>query len=151
MRTAWVLVAGVGVMAGLACGDSGSGPQSFQQVMCVRGTITIGQTVNGTIASSDCDAGDSYFESYRLNVAADTTIDIAMSSAVLDTYLVLLRLRSGVENVDSLEVVTFDDDGGGGTNSLISNQALLAADDYLVVANGFDYTDVGAYALTVVP
>lgn len=154
MNRMWALVAGAGVMAGLACGSdntNGGNTPTFQQAMCIRGNIAVGGTVNGTLASSDCDAGDSYFESYRFNVAADTTIDITMSSAVFDTYLVLLRMRSGAENVDSLELVGFDDDGGGGTNSLMSNVPIAAAEDYLVIANGFDYSDVGAYALSVVP
>lgn len=136
-----------------ACGsDEPTAPQTFEQVMCIRGTIAVGGTVNGNLAASDCDIGDSYMESYRLNVAADTTIDISMTSGVFDTYLFLLRIRA--DNVDSLDLVASDDDSGGGpngTNALMAGVALLAADDYLVVANGFDKSDVGAYALTIVP
>lgn len=148
MRLHWSVPALVITL--VACGsDEPTAPQTFEQVMCIRGTIAIGGTVNGNLASSDCDIGDSYIESYRLTVAADTAVDIAMTSGVFDTYLILLRVRA--ENVDSLDLVTFDDDGGGGTNSLIAGVALLAADDYLVVANGFDYSDVGAYTLNIVP
>jgi len=148
MRLRWSAPAIAFALA--ACGsDEPTAPQTFEQQMCIRGTIAIGATVNGTLGTNDCDIGDSYIESYRLNVVADTTIDISMTSGVFDTYLFLLRIRA--ENVDSLDLVTFDDDGGGGTNSLISGVALLAADDYLVVANGFDKSDVGAYVLTIVP
>lgn len=138
-----------------ACGsDEPTAPQTFVQLMCIRGTIAVGGTVNGNLVSADCDlndvgSGGGYFESYRLNVASDTTIDVSLTSGVFDTYLFLVRVRA--EHVDSLELVAQDDDGGGGTNSLIAGVTLLAANDYLVLANGFDYSDVGAYTLNVVP
>lgn len=148
MRLRWSAPALVFALA--ACGsDEPTAPQTFAQLMCIRGSIALGATANGTLASSDCDAGDSYFESYTLNVAADTTIDITMTSGVFDTYLVLLRVRA--EDVDSLDLLAFDDDGGGGTNSQITAVPLLAAEDYLVIANGYAYADVGAYSLTIVP
>ena len=118
---------------------------TLADVLCIRGDIAVGDTVNANLAATDCDRGDSYFETYRLDPVADVTVNIAMSSAQFDTYLYLLRLVG----TDSLEQVASDDDGGGGTNSLISGAALLAANDYLVVANGFDYPDVGDYALSV--
>jgi len=151
MRLRWSAPA-LGFALAACSSDSPTAPPTFEETMCIRGTIAVGGTVNGTLASSDCDAGDSYFEAYRLNVAADTTIDMTMTSGVFDTYLIVLRVRA--ESQDSLDLVAFDDDTGGGpngTNSLIANLLLVAADDYLVIANGFDKTDVGAYALTVVP
>jgi hypothetical protein len=36
------------------------------------------------------------------------------------------------------------------TNSLIDSVPLLAADDYLVITNGFRYSDVGAFSVSVV-
>ena len=150
MRLGWSAPALVIALA--ACGsDEPTAPPTFEQAMCIRGTIAIAGTVNGTLASSDCDEGNSWFESYRLNVAADTTIDISMTSGVFDTFLILFRVRA--ENVDSLELVAFDDDidPGVNTNSLIASVPLAAANDYLVIANGFDKSDVGAYTLQVVP
>lgn len=150
MRFRWSAPALVIALA--ACGsDEPTASPTFQQAMCIRGTIAIAETVNGTLATTDCDEGNSYFESYRLTVAADTTIDISMSSGVFDTFLILLRVRA--EHIDSLDLVTFNDDidPGVNTNSLIAGVALAAGEDYLVIANGFDDTDVGAYALTIVP
>ena len=150
MRLGWSAPALVIALA--ACGsDEPTAPPTFEQAMCIRGTIAVGGTVNGTLASSDCDEGNSYFESYTLNVAADTTIDISMNSGVFDTFLILFRVHA--EHVDSLELVAFDDDidPGVNTNSLIASVALAAANDYLVIANGFDKSDVGAYTLNVVP
>lgn len=142
------------ILALAACGsDEPTAPPTFEQAMCIRATIALGGTVNATLASSDCDlndvgSGGGYFESYRLNVASDTTVDVSLTSGVFDTYLFLLRVRA--EDVDSLELVAQDDDGGGGTNSLIAGVTLLAANDYLVLVNGFAYADVGAYTLNVV-
>jgi hypothetical protein len=149
MRFRWSAPALVIALA--ACGSDEPTAPTFAQAMCIRGTIAIGQTVNGTLATSDCDEGSSYFESYRLNVAADTTIDISMSSGAFDTFLLLLRIEA--ENVESLTLVEFNDDiePGVNTNSLIAGVALAATEDYLVIANGFDETDVGAYTLTIVP
>lgn len=118
---------------------------TLADLLCIRGDITVGGTVNANLAATDCDRGDSYFETYRLDPVADATVNIAMSSAQFDTYLFLLRFVG----TDSLALVASDDDGGGGTNSLISGALLSAATDYLVVANGFGYADVGDYALTV--
>lgn len=134
-----------------ACGSDSPTAPTFEQAMCIRGTIAIGGTVNGTLASTDCDAGDSYFEAYRFNVPGDTTIDLTMTSGAFDTYLIVLRVRA--EDQDSLDLVAFNDDidPGVNTNSLINGVVLSAASDYLVIANGFDKTDVGAYTLTVVP
>ena len=59
-----------------ACGSDSPTAPTFEQAICIRGSIAIGGTVNGTLASTDCDAGDSYFEACRFNVPADTTIDL---------------------------------------------------------------------------
>ena len=151
MRLRWSAPAIAFALA--ACGsDEPTAPQTFEQAMCIRGTIAIDETVNGTLATSDCRFGDgTYFESYRLSVAADTTIDIGMSSGVFDTYLILVRITA--EDVNSLEPVAENDDidPGVNTNSLLTGVALAATDDYLVIANGFEQSDVGAYTLNVVP
>ena len=118
---------------------------TIDDVFCIRGSIAVGAPVNGTLASTDCDLGDSYFESYRLNPATDVTVDISMTSAQFDTYLYLLRLVG----TDSVALVAFDDDSGTGTNALISAVPLSAAEDYLVIANGFDYSEIGDYTLSV--
>ena len=74
-----------------------------------------------------------------------------MTSGAFDTYLLVLRMRA--EDQDSLDLVAFNDDidPDVNTSSLISRVVLTAANDYLVIANGFDKTDVGAYTLTVIP
>lgn len=152
MRTTLLAILPI-LLLGACGGDDNAGPTAFELAACIRGDITVGETVNGTLAASDCDldtlGGFGYFESYRLTVAANTTVDVAMSSNVFDTFIFLFSVP--VENVDSLELVTFDDDNGGGpngTNSLISGVPLTAG-NYLVMASGYDYPDVGAYSLSV--
>jgi hypothetical protein len=122
--------------------------RTVADLLCIRGDVAVGGSVNGTLADTDCDLGNSWFESYRLDPAAEVTVDIAMASDVFDTYLLLLRFATP----DSLVLVDSDDDGGGGpngTNSLIAGAVLSAASDYLVVANGFDYGDDGPYTVGV--
>jgi hypothetical protein len=121
--------------------------RTLTDLLCIRGAIALGGTVNGNLATTDCDLGNSYFESFTLNVVADVSVNIAMTSTAFDTFLFLLRLVGS----DSVVVVATNDDGGGGTNSLIGGATVLAANDYLVIANGFAYADVGDYTLTVNP
>ena len=155
MRIRWSVLALLIAVAACAS-DEPTAPPTFEEALCIRGIIALGDTVNATLASTDCDLADvaggqiGYFESYHLNVAADTTVDISMASGEFDTYLFLLKIRT--ENIDSLEVVAFNDDivDGVDTNSLIDSVPLLAADDYLVITNGFRYSDVGAFSVSVV-
>jgi len=159
MKRVHVVVVGAAVMVAFACGSDSSGPSltypnlpaALQAALCVRGNMTAGQTVNGSIADTDCDLGDSYYETYVLKVAANRNVTITMESTQFDTFVWLLRLNSYNAAGDSadISVIATDDDGGGGTNSQISNAALNAASDYLVVANGFAYADVGTYTLRV--
>ena len=144
------LLAPVLLVLGAACGDDPPAPTPTIN-FCIRADIAVGGTVNGTLAATDCDlasldsASGGYFESYRLSVATDTIVGVALSSGEFDTFLALLRLVGA----DSFAVVALNDDGGGGTNSLIGAVPLSAGEDYVVIANGFTYADVGAYTLTV--
>ena len=141
----------------VSCGDDSSGPSiEFPSLpaavvadLCVRGNLTAGQSVNPTLADTDCDLGDSYFETYVLKVAGDRSVDISMESTAFDTYLFLLRLNSFTADSADVTIIAQDDDSGTDTNALIDNVALDAASDYIVVANGFDYSDVGAYTLRI--
>jgi hypothetical protein len=142
----------------LSCGGDDGGspnldypdlPAALRDALCVRGNVTVGNSPSGTLADTDCDLGDSYFETYVLKVATDRSVDISMESSQFDTYLFLLRLNSFTADSADLDVITSDDDSGTGTNALISDVALDASSDYIIVANGFDYSDVGSYTLRV--
>src|SRR5699024_9535283 len=57
-------------------------------------TITVGQTANGTLATTDCQLGDdTYADGYGLSVTTATNAQIEMTASY-DTYLFLLELTS---------------------------------------------------------
>ena len=77
----------------------------------VAGMIQVGQTVTGTLATSDPEfPGDStYFQRWILPVVASQTFTVDLESTDFDAYIILTRGRGDklVEN----------DDGGGGCNA----------------------------------
>ena len=143
-----------GLLIGAACGDA-TGPKfltlpaSFRTALCVRGNVTRHQSVNGSLANTDCDGGSQYYETYQVKVGADGSPDILLTSAVFDTYLDLYTVDSVVGDQVYGSPVSSDDDSGGGTNSLISGVTLLASQNYLLTVEGLDYTQTGAYTLSI--
>lgn len=105
--------------------------------------ITLGQTVRGDLTSDAAvnDAG-TRVAPWRFTGRAGQRVDIAVESAVFDTYLTLYRDRDGV-----LEILAQDDDGGRrGTNSRLL-QTLDEAGDYLIEVSSFADVGSGAYTL----
>jgi outer membrane protein assembly factor BamB len=114
--------------------------------VCAPTPINYGQTINGTLATSDCPVGDgTYVDAYSFNGTAGQHISILMTSSAFDTYLFLL-------NPDG-STLRIDDDGGGGTNSRIPSSSgyftLPATGSYTILANSFDVGATGAYSLTL--
>jgi hypothetical protein len=112
--------------------------------VCAPTPIAIGQTVNGTLSTSDCPLGDgSYLDAYSFNGIAGQRISILMTSSAFDTYLYLL-------NPDG-SILVIDNDGGGGTNSRIPAGSgfltLPTAGTYTILANSFSPGATGAYSL----
>lgn len=104
-----------------------------------RGTLPVGGSVDGNITYTGCQYPDSTFaDMYQMNVAADATVDVRLTAAGFDAYLILMDAKGNV--------VDTDDDGGGNTNSRITHG--LAAGTYYIVAKPFgDYLAHGAYRL----
>jgi hypothetical protein len=108
--------------------------------------ISAGQTVNGTLAATDCPLADStYADTYRATLAANNTVDVQLKSAAFDAYLFILRLNATGTDYD---VIGADDDSGGGTNARLSG--LLNAGTYYFVANSANPNGFGPYTLTFV-
>ncbi len=103
--------------------------------------IALGETVNGSLTSSDCRLDDSsYADFYVFNATEGQQITINLSSGAFDTYL-------GLAN----ETGTFlmeDDNGGGGTNSRIT-VTLPATGLYVILANSFFPNTFGSYSLSL--
>jgi hypothetical protein len=106
------------------------------------GSIAAGQTVSDRIEDSDCVfQPDFYADSWQLNLAAPTTLQIDLTSAEFDPILVLTN--------DLGQWIAIDDDGGGYPNSRLV--LTLPAGDYNVVASTFNSFATGQYQLTVQP
>ena len=118
--------------------------------VCAPTPISIGQTINGTLTTSDCPLeDDTFYDNYSFTATAGQQIAVTMTSNDFDTFLILNRPDGTVLAVDN-------DSGGGpnGTNSRIppgSNFITLpVTGTYTIWANAFDPDDTtGSYSLTL--
>jgi subtilisin family serine protease len=114
---------------------------------CTSSTsIAFGQTINGTLSTSDCRLPDnSFFDAYTFNGTTGQQIAVSLSSTSFDTFL-FLRRPDGT-------VLAQDDDGGGGTNSRIPLTSgfltLPTTGVYTIIATSFSASTTGTYALTL--
>jgi subtilisin len=113
---------------------------------CPSSSISVGQTVSGALASSDCRLSDgSIFDSYTFSGASGQQISVSMSSSSFDTYLLLLRPDG--------TLLAEDDDGGGNLNSRIpaggGTITLPSTGTYKILANSFAANVTGSYTLTL--
>ncbi|MGH9202601.1 MAG: Ig-like domain-containing protein, partial [Vicinamibacterales bacterium] len=116
--------------------------------------ITVGQTINGSLATTDCQLTDlTYADGYALQVNANTSVQIDLTAS-FDTWLVLLELTSAgtlelrQENDDVDPDDPDDPNDPVNTNSRITF-TLLASRQYFVLANSFDPNVTGDYQLKV--
>jgi hypothetical protein len=108
--------------------------------------ISIGNTVGGSLATSDCRSplrgNNFYADRYAFFGSAGQTVTLALSSSSFDTYLYL---------VDPFgQVVAQDDDGGGGTNSRIQI-TLPTSGTYTAEVTSFLTNITGGYTLSLSP
>jgi hypothetical protein len=147
------------LVAGLACKDSsgpgGGGvnfpalPSSLLTAFCHRGNRTVGQTPSGTVNSSDCDAGDSWYEIWRVRVASTQSVTFDANSS-FDNFLEVVRLDSySGDTVYVTEVGENDDRTPGSNLNALVTITLQANTDYFVSISGYDYTETGSYTLQI--
>jgi hypothetical protein len=116
-------------------------------------TIAVGQTINGSLAPTDCKfPDDSYIDGYGITVTAATNVQIDMTAS-FDTFLYLLEQRS-----DSLfERARNDDvdpDDPNDPNDPIDTNSRITFTlqpnvQYFILANSFDPNVFGDYQLKV--
>lgn len=124
--------------AGLALAACAALPLSAQT------PIAVGQTVRGSLASSDAVLEDgSYYDLYSLRLGAGQTVTITLRSDAFDAFLAVGRMSGG-----EMEVMESDDDSGGGTDSRVVLRA-SAAGTYTIRANSLSEGETGAYSLEV--
>jgi len=109
-------------------------------------SVTVGQTVNGTLASAtDCLISGKYTDLYELTLASAANVQVELTSnpGAFDTYLNLINQATSA-------VVAFDDDDAlsiGTLNSRIN--VPLAAGTYIIQATSYAAGATGAYQLRV--
>ena len=100
--------------------------------------LAVPTLISRTITSASCQLSDgTYADLYDVNVTATTTLIFTMTSATMDTYLILAN-SSGA-------VVSENDDGAGGSNAQIRFTA--SPGHYTLMANTYRVA-TGAYQLT---
>ena len=102
---------------------------------CEIQDISLNMVLDNALQDGDCavlelyGGGEdtSFVDTYRLNLAAETSVSIMMESAVLDSVLLVTD--------NKLNGLDFDDDSAGNCNSLIN--ATFPAGEYLILANTY--------------
>jgi len=110
---------------------------------CASGQSTpvgVGQILPGNLSTTDCRLSDgSFADVYRLTISTTTQVQIDLTSAAFDAFLLLQDANRAV--------LAMDDDGGGGLNARLVRT--LAPGTYYVLANSFSPGATGAYMLNV--
>lgn len=110
----------------------------------VRTTIVIGQSLTGSLTSSDCQSSDGkYVDYYSFNGVSGQQIAVSLDATAFDAYLELLDSGGNV--------IVYDDDGGDGVNARIPADSgfftLPATGVYTIAATSFRADSTGGYNL----
>ncbi|MEP6833043.1 MAG: Ig-like domain-containing protein, partial [Gemmatimonas sp.] len=103
--------------------------------------IAVGQTFAGALVAADCRLMDnSALQTFTFTLAAETVLEVEMTSVDVDAYLVVLDAN--------FNTLVEDDDGGPtGRNARVVRS--FPAGKYYVLANAYDANSFGAYQLSV--
>lgn len=106
----------------------------------VAQTHTLGATVNGSLAATDCRLSDgSFVDFYAVTIPTGGTYVFNQSSTVFDTYLAVLSAATGAL------IGVNDDFPATSTDSRV--KVIVPAGSYLIGANSFEASKVGNYSL----
>lgn len=117
-------------------------------------SITVGQTIDGSLATTDCKlTDDTYADGYGIQVGTTTNVQFDMTAS-FDTYLVLLELLTDGSLVQSSFNDDVDPDDPADPNDTFDTNSrivftLVAGVQYFILANSFDPDVTGNYQLTV--
>ncbi len=140
-------VSAAGVLAGVAEGTveitatigGARDSQTFEVLEpCPVQAYTLGTTVNGTLAATDCTfQDDTYVDYYGFTLANPRQVTITLRSTEIDAYLVLFSSTAAVLEEDN-------NDGGGNDAQIVRT---LAPGTYYIAANSFS-VETGSYTLS---
>jgi hypothetical protein len=151
------------VVAGAGCKDNNNGnnnpvgpggvsfpdlPSAVLSEFCYRGNALVGQTKSGTLSSSDCDAGDSYYEIWRVRVASATSVTFDLNS-VFDNWLTIVRLDGYTSSSADFSIIGENDDRSNNNLNAMLTVTLQPGIDYFVSVSGYDYSETGSYTLQI--
>jgi hypothetical protein len=108
---------------------------------CTVQTIACGQTVSGTLASTDCSTSNgSYADLYQFPGTSGQTVTITQRSTSFDSYLALFDPSS--------QDVAENNNGGGGNDAQLVLQ-LNSSGTWEIAATSNAVAETGAYTLTL--
>lgn len=117
-------------------------------------TVAVGQTINGSLANTDCKLDDdTYADGYSLTVTAATNVQIDMTAS-FDTYLFLLELLPGGGLASRATNDDVDPDDPNDPNDTFDTNSRITFTlqpnaQYFILANSFDPNIFGNYQLKV--
>jgi hypothetical protein len=127
-------------------GKTGTAAVTVTSSPCDASTaITLGQSLNGTLSTTDCTLDDgSFMDQFQIAISANGRIQIDVTSTAFDAYLILyLRNPDGTKTA-----VGADNNSAGGTNARITRD-VLAGETYVIGANSLLPSVTGAYQVSV--
>ena len=116
--------------------------------------VAVGQTINGSLATTDCRLNDGTFaDGYGIVVTSRTNVQIDMTGS-FDTFLVLLEHLSNGELLFRASNDDVDPDDPADPNDPVDTNsritfALEPNVQYFILANSFDQNITGNYQLKV--
>lgn len=130
------------LLAWLAACSSGEGvtdPDDSPQDPCLATpSITMGQSLGGTLATNDCRRNGFVSDRWELELSSAMNVQVDLTSQSFDPYLEI-RTPGGA--------LVAENDDWGSYNSRILRE--LPAGRYLLVVRGFDPSATGPYTLSV--
>jgi hypothetical protein len=108
---------------------------------CTLQSISCGQTVNGSLATSDCVLNDgSFADYYEFTGTNGQDVTVTMRSSSVDSYLALLDPHD--------EDVQENDNGAGGNDARITYR-LNSSGQWAIAAGSYSPHETGPYTLTL--
>jgi hypothetical protein len=127
-----------------------TGALAIPGIALAQQSISVGQTVNGTLAADDPTLGDdSHYDLYTFHARAGQRYAVRLHSEAFDAYLAVAKGAEGAgPGCDEESGCEVDDDGGSGTDARV---VFTAEEDgvYSIRANSFEGDETGDYTLSL--